>query len=34
MKMSSLEKGIHYLDRKNYKNFFSAGSVGQESKTP
>jgi transcriptional regulator with XRE-family HTH domain len=34
MRMNKLEKGIHYLDRKNYKNFFSAGSVGQESKTP
>lgn len=34
MKMNPLEKGIHYLDRKNYKSFFSAGSIGQESKTP
>jgi len=34
MKMNPLEKGIHRLDRKNYKSFFSAGSVGQDSQTP
>ena len=34
VKMNLLEKGVHYLDRKNYKSFFSAGSVGQEAKTP
>jgi transcriptional regulator with XRE-family HTH domain len=34
MKMNPLEKGIHRLDRKNYKSFFSVGSVGQDSQTP
>ena len=34
MKMKPLEKEIHYLDRKNYKSFFSAGSVGQDFQTP
>ncbi|MCK4427250.1 MAG: helix-turn-helix domain-containing protein [candidate division Zixibacteria bacterium] len=30
MKMNPLEKGIHRLDRKNYKSFFSPGSIGQD----
>ena len=34
MKMNPLEKGIHRLDRKNYKSFFSAGSVGQDFQIP
>lgn len=34
MKMNPLEKGTHRLDRKNYKSFFSAGSVRQDFKTP
>ncbi len=34
MKMNSLEKGIHYLDKKNYKNFFYARSERQDFKTP
>jgi len=34
MKMNPLEKGIHRLDRENYKSFFSIGSVGQDSQTP
>ena len=33
MKMNPLEKGIHHLDRKNYKSFFSAGSEGQDFQT-
>lgn len=33
MKMNSLERGIHRLDRKNYKTFFSAGSIRQDSQT-
>lgn len=31
MKMNSLERGIHRLDRKNYKTFFSTGSIRQDS---
>jgi len=34
MKMNPLEKGIYRLDRENYKSFFSAVSVGQDSPTP
>ena len=34
MKMKPLEKGIHLLDKENYKSFFSAGSVEQDSQTP
>ncbi len=34
MKMKPLEKEIHYLDRENYKSFFSTESVGQDFQTP
>jgi len=34
MKLNPLKKGIYHLDRKNYKSFFSAGSVRQDFKTP
>jgi len=34
IEMNPLEKGIHRLDRENYKSFFSSGSVGQDSPTP
>jgi len=34
MKMNTLEKGTHRLDRKNYKSFFSAGSTGEDFKIP
>lgn len=34
MKMNPLWKGIYRLERKNYKNFFSTKSIGQDSKIP
>ena len=34
IKMKPLDKGIHLLDKENYKSFFSAGSVEQDSQTP
>jgi cytoskeleton protein RodZ len=34
MRMNPLEKGVHRLDRKNYKTFFSAGAIGQDFQTP
>lgn len=33
MEMTPLEKGIHRLDRENYKSFFSAGSERQDFQT-
>jgi hypothetical protein len=30
MKMKPLEKGIHLLDRENYRSYFFAGSIGQD----